>query len=123
MVYWCLYKYRYLDELARVKKLPDVQEKMRKFDGYLEELRETVGRKSKLSLDDILLLHNNLDIEKRMNLTMLPWMKDVLANERLIEMRKLYYEITSYTDLLKRLLSGTQQPCTSYLCLSLLSVL
>ncbi|OXU17936.1 hypothetical protein TSAR_011002 [Trichomalopsis sarcophagae] len=96
----------FIDELTRVSSLPDVQKKLGKFDTYLEELRKTVGKKSKLNLNDILLLHNNLDIEKRMNLTMLPWMNDVLADERLIEMRRLYYEINSYTDLLKRLLSG-----------------
>lgn len=97
-----------MDEFARVMNSSEVQKKLKEFEPFLESLRLAVGKKALINLNDILLLHNNLDIESRMGLKMEPWMLQVLADERLRKMRMLYYEIHGYNARLRRLNTGTR---------------
>lgn len=98
--------FRYLDELKIILNSSEVQSKLMKYRTFLKELRITVGKQSPITLDDILLLHNNLDIEHRMNLHMEPWMLETLADKRLVELRQLFYEIHNYNAKLQRLQTG-----------------
>ncbi|XP_058796773.1 venom acid phosphatase Acph-1-like isoform X2 [Phymastichus coffea] len=97
----------YIEELKKVYNSTEIQITFREYETYLKELRLIVGKKSDITLNDILLLHNNLDIEHRMNLTMEAWMLSVLADKRLIQLRQLYYVIGNYNRMLQRLQAGT----------------
>ena len=81
-------------------------QELRIHSDFLENLRQDAGKKSPLSFNDILILHNNLEIEKRINLTMKPWMKKALDDERLEKLRKMYYKIYGHGELIKRFTSG-----------------
>ncbi|KAJ8674282.1 hypothetical protein QAD02_005544 [Eretmocerus hayati] len=95
-----------VNELARVMNLDEVQKKISEHSSFMEEVRVKIGKDGPLNFDDLLLLHNNLDIENRMNMTMEPWMSSLLKDERLKKLRLLYYEIGTFTDLLRRFLAG-----------------
>ncbi|KAJ8680688.1 hypothetical protein QAD02_016475 [Eretmocerus hayati] len=97
---------QFVDELATVMNSTEVQRKIDKYRELLEEIRIATGKKSPINLDDASLLHNNLEIEEKLNLTMKPWMKDLLKDARLKGLRLLHYEIKSYTDLMRRFNSG-----------------
>ncbi|XP_014205848.1 venom acid phosphatase Acph-1-like [Copidosoma floridanum] len=97
----------YIEELARVWNSSDVRRKLEGYESFLEELRLGAGKTTRITLDDVLILHNNLSIEKKLNMSMRPWMIDALRDARLGEMRRLYYEIRGYDNKLRRLADGT----------------
>lgn len=95
-----------MEEHKRVFDSPEMQDEVKKFKPYLEELQVATGKNTSLTLQDVLILHNNLDIENRMNLTMETWMKKALADERTRDIRKLVYELDAYNSKLIRLAPG-----------------
>lgn len=100
-------KFRFIEEYDKVYHSSEVQEELNRFKTYLDELRVRTGKNSSLTSSDVILLHNNLDIERRLNLTMEPWMVKELKDGKLSDLRKLYYKIWAHNDKLKRIAGGT----------------
>ncbi|KAL7297236.1 hypothetical protein TKK_0009640 [Trichogramma kaykai] len=95
-----------VEEQKKVFESDETKIRWKEYEPYLEDLRLKTGKESPINWNDLLILHNNLDIENRLNMTMLPWMKEVLVNKKLEELRHLFYELTGKTELLRRYLAG-----------------
>jgi len=93
-------------KLARVYNSSDVQKKLKEYEAFFENLRIVTGKKKPIILDDVLILHNNLDVEQKMSMKLLPWMIDALHDPRLKVMRQFYYTVNGYNEKLRRLLAG-----------------
>ena len=98
--------FRFIKEYDRVLKSTEVKNKLKEYEEFLQNLKKLVGKKTPVDFDDILLLHNNLDIENRLNMTMEPWMSELLKNGTLKNLREYYYELSNYNDKLIRLKTG-----------------
>lgn len=83
-----------------------IREKIIKYDNFMNDLTLLTGKPSPMNDQDIYVLHHNLAIEQSMNLTMEPWMRDLLSNGILTKKLHLLFELANYNDQLKRLNGG-----------------
>ena len=95
-----------------------MQNELKSYESYMENLRLLIGKESPVTLNDINLLHNNLDLERRLNLTMQPWMINLLEEGTLRKLRVYSYKIRGYNEVLRRTAIGMYQQLVLLLSLS-----
>ncbi|KAJ8668934.1 hypothetical protein QAD02_000193 [Eretmocerus hayati] len=95
----------YLRELERVRSLPEVVAKLESFREFLNSLTE-LTQKNATSPVDMYNLYHILTAEAMMNLTLPEWTRDIFPEGKLLDGINFWYEIFSYTPLMRRLNGG-----------------
>ncbi|XP_015117680.1 venom acid phosphatase Acph-1 [Diachasma alloeum] len=96
---------QYLEEFQRVKKLPEVQERLNEFSGLLKNLSDWTGKNMSIP-NDMFNLYHALMSESSMGLALPQWANHIFPEGLLLNGTILEYDIVSYNEKLKRLNGG-----------------
>lgn len=97
---------RYIDELERVKSLPEVVSMVDEYRPLMSYLTNHTGELIN-DTDDMWILYHNLVSEQAVGLELPEWTQEVFPDGELRDATILEYDIFSYNDLLKRINGGT----------------
>lgn len=97
--------YRYSEKYLGLLNMTEGKREVAKFADLMKNLTRWTGKEMK-DLQDVVLIHVTLDIEKSMGLPLPEWSKNIYPNGELKKAVDAYHRIMSYNQELKRLNGG-----------------